>query len=148
MDVTSDVVYLAMSLRNVGSGLAVLDGWVVSAEVGLALRGMIWVSLLYRLNRHGQTERLAELAAAEGRPAPAIALSIFVHVGEGAAAREESRRYLEGAYNVDFSKMERYTAIGSAALAPSQKFARYRFRYTAFATPHSLAVCSMSGRSP
>ena len=29
VDVTPDVIYLAMSLRNVGSGLAVLHGWVV-----------------------------------------------------------------------------------------------------------------------
>lgn len=59
-------------------------------------------------------EQLAELAAEVGRPAPAVALSIFVSVGEGAAVREEARHYLEGAYNVEFEKLERYTAIGSA----------------------------------
>ncbi|MEP6651378.1 MAG: hypothetical protein ABJA74_15925 [Lapillicoccus sp.] len=38
-EVTADVIYLAMSLRNVGSGLAVLDGWVVgSGPIGSALR--------------------------------------------------------------------------------------------------------------
>jgi hypothetical protein len=31
--VTPDVVYLAMSLRNVGSGLAVLHGWVVAPQL-------------------------------------------------------------------------------------------------------------------
>jgi hypothetical protein len=30
IEVTPDVIYLAMSLRNVGSGLAVLDSWVVA----------------------------------------------------------------------------------------------------------------------
>lgn len=32
VEVTSDSVYLALSLRNVGSGLGVLDGWVVYAQ--------------------------------------------------------------------------------------------------------------------
>lgn len=32
VEATPDVVYLAMSLRNVGSGLAVLDGWHVSSR--------------------------------------------------------------------------------------------------------------------
>ena len=60
-------------------------------------------------------EQLTELAAAVGRPAPGVALSIFVQVGEGPAAREEARRYLEGAYNVDFDRLERYCALGSVA---------------------------------
>jgi hypothetical protein len=33
VEATSDVVYLALSLRNVGSGLGVLHGWVVSRHV-------------------------------------------------------------------------------------------------------------------
>ena len=37
-EVTDTVVYLAISLRNVGSGLAVLDGWVVAAGLGDSAR--------------------------------------------------------------------------------------------------------------
>ena len=37
VEVTDDVVYLAMSLRNVGTGLAVLHGWEI--ELGLAVAG-------------------------------------------------------------------------------------------------------------
>ena len=78
--------------------------------------GDAWLALFLDAKRVGSMrEQLAELAAVEGRPAPGVALSIFVQVGEGPAAREEARQYLEGAYNVDFDRLERYCAVGSVA---------------------------------
>ena len=78
--------------------------------------GDAWLALFLDAQRVGSMrEQLTELAAAVGRPAPGVALSIFVQVGEGPAAREEARRYLEGAYNVDFDRLERYCALGSVA---------------------------------
>jgi hypothetical protein len=40
VEATPDVVYLAMSLRNVGSGLAVLDSWHVSTRAEAAPQGV------------------------------------------------------------------------------------------------------------
>lgn len=91
-----------------------IGGRSAAALTRAARFGDAWLGL-FLAPKHvvSMREQLAELAAAEGRPAPAVALSIFVNVGEGDAVREESQRYLEGAYEVDFSRMERYTAIGS-----------------------------------
>jgi alkanesulfonate monooxygenase SsuD/methylene tetrahydromethanopterin reductase-like flavin-dependent oxidoreductase (luciferase family) len=60
-----------------------------------------------------RAERLAELAAAQGRPRPALALLIGVHVdGEHARARREAAAHLRGLYRMDLEAVERWTALG------------------------------------
>lgn len=76
--------------------------------------GEAWLGLFLE-PRHvvAKREQLAELAAEAGRPAPAVALTIFTNVGEGSAVHDEARAYLEGAYGIPYEKTERYTAVGT-----------------------------------
>lgn len=62
-----------------------------------------------------RAERLAELAAARGRPRPALALLIGVHVdGDRARARREAAAHLQGLYRMGLEVVERWTALGDA----------------------------------
>ncbi len=66
-----------------------------------------------RIREQGAT--LAELAAAAGRPSPALGLALSVHVdaNEG-RAREAAEDYTQAMYGMPFEKVARYTPIGSA----------------------------------
>ncbi|HEU4974425.1 MAG TPA: LLM class flavin-dependent oxidoreductase [Baekduia sp.] len=60
-------------------------------------------------------ERLAELAAAHGRPRPRLALLAGVHVdADRAAARAQAAAHLRGQYRLELDRVERWTALGSA----------------------------------
>jgi probable F420-dependent oxidoreductase len=62
-----------------------------------------------------RAERLGELAAARGRPRPALGLLIGVHVDADAArARGEAAAYLDGLYGLGLDLVERWTALGDA----------------------------------
>jgi alkanesulfonate monooxygenase SsuD/methylene tetrahydromethanopterin reductase-like flavin-dependent oxidoreductase (luciferase family) len=69
----------------------------------------MWISPATLARR---AERLAELAAAHGRPRPALALLIGVHVGDRAAA--EADAHLRGLYGMGLERVERWTALGDA----------------------------------
>jgi alkanesulfonate monooxygenase SsuD/methylene tetrahydromethanopterin reductase-like flavin-dependent oxidoreductase (luciferase family) len=62
-----------------------------------------------------QGEALAGLAAAAGRPRPALGLAISVHVdaNEG-RAREEAEDYTRAMYGMPFERVARYTPVGAA----------------------------------
>jgi alkanesulfonate monooxygenase SsuD/methylene tetrahydromethanopterin reductase-like flavin-dependent oxidoreductase (luciferase family) len=68
-----------------------------------------------------QAEPLAQLAAAAGRPRPALGLAISVHVdaNEG-RAREEAEDYTQAMYGMPFEKVARYTPVGSAERVAEQ----------------------------
>jgi probable F420-dependent oxidoreductase len=58
-------------------------------------------------------ERLAELAAELGRPAPAVNMLVFVHVtGDRRAGRREAGEMIAGQYGMELERIERWTAIG------------------------------------
>ncbi len=58
--------------------------------------------------------RLAELAAAQGRPRPTLALLIGVHVDDNLErAREEAAAYAQGQYGLPLDVVERWTPVGS-----------------------------------
>ena len=60
-------------------------------------------------------ERLAELAAAHGRPVPKLSLLVLAHVGDEArSAREQARAHLHGQYGMELEQVERWTAVGTA----------------------------------
>lgn len=72
----------------------------------------IWMSPK-RMRERG--ERLAELAAEQGRERPKLALVLGVHVDEDEArARRGAEHYIHGQYGMPFEKVERWTAFGSA----------------------------------
>lgn len=77
------------------------DGWLAT-----------WMST-ERIREQGNA--LAELAAAQGRPRPAVGLAISVHVdaNEG-RAREQAEDYTQAMYGMPFEKVARYTPVGSA----------------------------------
>lgn len=79
----------------------VADGWLST-----------WMSP-DRLREQGGA--LAELAAAAGRPRPALGLALSVHVdaNEG-RAREAAEDYTQAMYGMPFERVARYTPIGSA----------------------------------
>jgi probable F420-dependent oxidoreductase len=61
-----------------------------------------------------RAERLAELAAQNGRPAPALALLVGVHVDDDLeVARREAAGHLHGQYELELEVVERWTALGS-----------------------------------
>jgi probable F420-dependent oxidoreductase len=65
-----------------------------------------------RLARMG--ERLGELAGAEGRRPPDLALLLGVHVDDDlAVAKAEASKYLTGQYRLPLEAVERWTALGS-----------------------------------
>lgn len=78
--------------------------------------GDVWLGLFLE-PRHvlAKREQLAELAAAAGRPAPGVALSLFCAVGDGPGVHDEAREYLEGAYGIPYEKTGRYAAVGTVA---------------------------------
>lgn len=58
-------------------------------------------------------ERLAELAAEAGRPAPGIALVAFCNVGaDRAVLREQSAEFIRNQYGMPFEKIERWALLG------------------------------------
>lgn len=60
-------------------------------------------------------ERLAQLAASQGRPVPSVALVVNVNVNDDAdAARDEVARMLDGQYRLPLRVVERWTAAGPA----------------------------------
>jgi alkanesulfonate monooxygenase SsuD/methylene tetrahydromethanopterin reductase-like flavin-dependent oxidoreductase (luciferase family) len=60
-------------------------------------------------------ERLAQLSAEHGRPAPGISLLVLAHVDEDAArARAEADAHLRGQYGMPLDRVERWTACGAA----------------------------------
>jgi len=62
-----------------------------------------------------RTQRLAELAAEHGRPAPELKLLLGVHVDpDEALAREQAGAYIRGQYGMDLERVERWTPCGSA----------------------------------
>lgn len=72
----------------------------------------IWMSPR-RMAERG--ERLAELAAEQGRKRPKLALVLGVHVDEDEArARRNAERYIHGQYGMAFEKVEHWTAFGAA----------------------------------
>ncbi len=59
-------------------------------------------------------ERLAELAQANGRPAPSISLLVLAHVdSDPAVARAEADAHLRGQYGMELDRVERWTACGA-----------------------------------
>jgi len=63
-----------------------------------------------------RAERLAELAAAHGRPRPGLSLLVLAHVDEDASrAREQADAHLRGQYGMPLDRVERWTAFGPAA---------------------------------
>jgi alkanesulfonate monooxygenase SsuD/methylene tetrahydromethanopterin reductase-like flavin-dependent oxidoreductase (luciferase family) len=68
-----------------------------------------------------RAERLAELAAAHGRPRPALGLLIGVHVdADVARARREATAHLQGLYRMGLEPVERWTALGDAEAVADQ----------------------------
>ncbi|MCD2195126.1 TIGR03619 family F420-dependent LLM class oxidoreductase [Actinomycetospora endophytica] len=60
--------------------------------------------------------RLAELAAAQGRPVPTVLMMVFVHVtgprDDPGAARAEAAAFVRGQYGLPFSRLERWVVLG------------------------------------
>lgn len=60
--------------------------------------------------------KLAEAAAAHGRPVPSIAMLILANVSDDvAAARQEAADVIWGQYRMPLERVERWTAYGTAA---------------------------------
>lgn len=60
-------------------------------------------------------ERLAELAAGYGRPAPSVAMVVLVNVNDDReVARQEAAGALKGQYRMPLQSVERWTALGPA----------------------------------
>jgi alkanesulfonate monooxygenase SsuD/methylene tetrahydromethanopterin reductase-like flavin-dependent oxidoreductase (luciferase family) len=71
-------------------------------------------------------EALAALAAAAGRPCPTLGLALSVHVdADEEIARQRAGEYAEAQYGMPFERVERYTALGSAAQV-ADRIAAYR----------------------
>jgi alkanesulfonate monooxygenase SsuD/methylene tetrahydromethanopterin reductase-like flavin-dependent oxidoreductase (luciferase family) len=61
-----------------------------------------------------RAERLPELSAVHGRPAPSLSLLVLAHVDEDAArARRQADLHLRGQYGMGLEPVERWTALGS-----------------------------------
>jgi probable F420-dependent oxidoreductase len=61
-----------------------------------------------------RSERLAELAALQGRPRPAIALLILTRIDNDAAhARAQAAAHISGQYRIDLDVVERWTLLDS-----------------------------------
>jgi alkanesulfonate monooxygenase SsuD/methylene tetrahydromethanopterin reductase-like flavin-dependent oxidoreductase (luciferase family) len=69
----------------------------------------MWISPATLARR---AERLAELAAAHGRPRPGLALLIGVRVGDDAAPQADA--HLRGLYGMGLERVERWTPVGDA----------------------------------
>jgi alkanesulfonate monooxygenase SsuD/methylene tetrahydromethanopterin reductase-like flavin-dependent oxidoreductase (luciferase family) len=71
-------------------------------------------------------ERLAELAAEHGRPAPGVALVAFVNVcADRAAGKTEAAELIERQYGMPFERVERWTLIGTVEEI-AERLAAYR----------------------
>jgi len=61
-------------------------------------------------------ERLAELASQHRRPAPSLSLLVLAHVDDDRGrARAQADAHLRGQYGMALDRVERWTALGSAA---------------------------------
>jgi alkanesulfonate monooxygenase SsuD/methylene tetrahydromethanopterin reductase-like flavin-dependent oxidoreductase (luciferase family) len=61
-----------------------------------------------------RAERLGELAAARGRPTPALALLVGAHIDDDLErARSEAAGHLKGQYGMPLEVVERWSALGS-----------------------------------
>ena len=66
-------------------------------------------------------EALAELAAAAGRPCPALGTTLSVHVdADEGRARQRAGAYTEAMYEMPFERVEKYTTVGSAERVAAQ----------------------------
>ncbi len=72
-----------------------------------------------RIREYG--DRLAELAAAAGRPRPKLGLAVSVNIdaNEG-RAREQAEDYIQAMYGMPFERVARYTPIGTVAHVSEQ----------------------------
>jgi alkanesulfonate monooxygenase SsuD/methylene tetrahydromethanopterin reductase-like flavin-dependent oxidoreductase (luciferase family) len=71
-------------------------------------------------------ERLAELAAEHGRPAPGVALVAFVNVcADSVSGRAEAAELIKRQYGMPFERVERWTLVGSVE-AVAERLAAYR----------------------
>jgi alkanesulfonate monooxygenase SsuD/methylene tetrahydromethanopterin reductase-like flavin-dependent oxidoreductase (luciferase family) len=62
-----------------------------------------------------RAQRLAELAAEYGRPAPGLKLLLGVHVdADERRARRQAEAYIRGQYRMDLDRVERWTPYGNA----------------------------------
>jgi alkanesulfonate monooxygenase SsuD/methylene tetrahydromethanopterin reductase-like flavin-dependent oxidoreductase (luciferase family) len=60
-------------------------------------------------------DRLAELAAEQGRPAPGVALVAFVNVCDDRASGEaDSAELIRRQYGLPYERVKRWTLVGSA----------------------------------
>jgi alkanesulfonate monooxygenase SsuD/methylene tetrahydromethanopterin reductase-like flavin-dependent oxidoreductase (luciferase family) len=74
----------------------------------------------------GCRERLAELAAEDGRPAPGVALVAFVNVcADRSAGRAEAAELIRRQYGMPFERVERWALIGSVDEV-AERLAAYR----------------------
>jgi alkanesulfonate monooxygenase SsuD/methylene tetrahydromethanopterin reductase-like flavin-dependent oxidoreductase (luciferase family) len=78
----------------------------------------MWISPATLARR---AEELAELAAAQGRPRPGLALLIGVRVG----AAREADAHLRGLYGMGLERVERWTPVGDAD-AVAEQLGAYR----------------------
>jgi alkanesulfonate monooxygenase SsuD/methylene tetrahydromethanopterin reductase-like flavin-dependent oxidoreductase (luciferase family) len=71
-------------------------------------------------------ERLAELAAEHGRPAPGVALVAFVNIcSDRAAGRAEAAGLIQRQYGMPFEKVERWALVGPVDEV-AERLAAYR----------------------
>jgi len=76
--------------------------------------GDVWLPMWLSPERVAErSQRLAELAADLGRPAPATALLVGVRIDEDAGARREAEAHLQGQYRLGLDVVERWTLLGS-----------------------------------
>lgn len=73
-----------------------------------------------------RAEQLSELAAEHGRPAPALALLLGVHVDEDVArGRAQAEAHMQGQYGMPLERVARWTAIGGVQ-ATAESLQAYR----------------------
>jgi alkanesulfonate monooxygenase SsuD/methylene tetrahydromethanopterin reductase-like flavin-dependent oxidoreductase (luciferase family) len=95
----------------------VLGGRSEAAQARAARLADAWLAVWLSPERIAAgRERIAELAAAAGRPAPQTLLMVFVHVGDDRArARAEVDGLTRGQYGLPLERLERWCLIGDAA---------------------------------
>ncbi|MDE3134742.1 MAG: LLM class flavin-dependent oxidoreductase [Acidobacteriota bacterium] len=103
-----------------------------AARFGDALLPM-WVSPQTLAQR---AQRLAELSAAHGRPAPSLSLLVLAHVDADASrARAQADAHLRGQYGMALERVERWTALG-----PADAVAAFLEPYTAIGVSEILLL--------
>jgi probable F420-dependent oxidoreductase len=76
--------------------------------------GDVWLPMWLSPQRLAErSQRLAELAAELGRPAPGTALLVCVRIDDAADARREAEAHLQGQYRMGLELVERWTLLGS-----------------------------------